>query len=87
VHRLDLVKASGAARQILPTDLPWIPSHEFSGIVEPVTLRQFEKILGEKVDVVFDLIGGDTQRRSFRVLKEGGHLVSATEPVLHCSGS
>jgi hypothetical protein len=33
------------------------------------------------------LIGGDTQRRSFRVLKEGGHLVSATEPVLHCSGS
>jgi NADPH:quinone reductase-like Zn-dependent oxidoreductase len=41
----------------------------------------FEKILGEKVDVVFDLIGGDTQRRSFLVLKEGGHLISATQPV------
>jgi NADPH:quinone reductase-like Zn-dependent oxidoreductase len=35
----------------------------------------------EKVDVVFDLIGGDTQKRSFLVLKEGGHLVSAVQPV------
>ena len=200
VNHLDLVKASGAARQILPIDLPWIPGHEFSGIVEqvgsdvaayvpgdavfgangtgaayaeylavkpaliarkpsnlsfeeaasvPVAAQtawqgifthghlekgqtilihagagavgayavqlashagatviatasgddeayvksigasrvinyreeQFEKMLGEKVDVVFDLIGGDTQRRSFLVLKEGGHLISATQPV------
>jgi NADPH:quinone reductase-like Zn-dependent oxidoreductase len=42
---------------------------------------QFEKVLKEKVDVVFDLIGGETQKRSFLVLKEGGHLVSATQPV------
>jgi NADPH:quinone reductase-like Zn-dependent oxidoreductase len=42
---------------------------------------QFEKVLREKVDVVFDLIGGDTQKRSFLVLKEGGHLVSAIQPV------
>jgi NADPH:quinone reductase-like Zn-dependent oxidoreductase len=42
---------------------------------------QFEKVLQEKVDVVFDLIGGDTQKRSFLVLKEGGHLVAATQPV------
>jgi NADPH:quinone reductase-like Zn-dependent oxidoreductase len=42
---------------------------------------QFDKVLGEKVDVVFDLIGGDTQQRSFLVLKEGGHLVAATQPV------
>ena len=42
---------------------------------------QFEKVLREKVDVVFDLIGGDTQKRSFLVLKEGGHLVAATQPV------
>jgi NADPH:quinone reductase-like Zn-dependent oxidoreductase len=200
VNHLDLVKASGAAKQVLPIDLPWIPGHEFSGIVEQVgsdvaayvpgdavfgangtgaayaeylavkpalTARkpsslsfeeaasvpvaaqtawqgifthghlekgqtilihagagavgayavqlashagatviatasgddeayvksigasrvinyreeQFEKILGEKVDVVFDLIGGDTQRRSFLVLKEGGYLISATQPV------
>jgi NADPH:quinone reductase-like Zn-dependent oxidoreductase len=42
---------------------------------------QFEKVLREKVDVVFSLIRGDTQTRSFLVLKEGGYLVSATEPV------
>src|ERR1700676_1572633 len=199
VNHLDLVEASGTARQILPIDLPWIPGHEFSGIVEqigndvagcasgdavvgvsgmgayadylavkPATVArkpsnlsfeeaasvpvasqtawqaifthghlekgqtilihggagavgayavqlashagatviatasgddeayvkslgasrvidyhegQFEKVLQKKVDVVFDLIGGDTQKRSFLVLKEGGHLVAATPPV------
>ena len=43
--------------------------------------EQFEKVLREKVDVVFDLVGGDTQKRSFLVLKEGGRLVSAVQPV------
>ncbi len=200
VNHLDLVKASGTLRQILPIDLPWIPGHEFSGVVEQIgsdvagyapgdavfaanetggayaeylavkpaaiarkpsnlsfeqaasvpvasqtawqglfthgrlekgqtilihagagavgayavqlashacatviaTARgddeaylksigasrvidyreaQFEKVLREKVDVVFDLIGGDTQKRSFLVLKENGHLVSAVQPV------
>ncbi len=42
---------------------------------------QFEKALEEKVDMVFDLVGGDTQKRSFLVLKEGGRLVSAVQPV------
>ena len=42
---------------------------------------QFEKVLRQKVDVVFDLIGGDIQKRSFLALKEGGHLVSAIQPV------
>jgi NADPH:quinone reductase-like Zn-dependent oxidoreductase len=42
---------------------------------------QFEKVVREKVDVVFHLVSGDTQTRSFLVLKEGGHLVSATQPV------
>jgi NADPH:quinone reductase-like Zn-dependent oxidoreductase len=36
VNHLDLVKASGAARQILAIDLPWIPGHEFSGVVEQI---------------------------------------------------
>src|SRR5215471_2338846 len=200
VNHLDLVEASGTARQILPIDLPWIPGHEFSGVVEqigpdvtacapgdavfgtttgmgayaeyvavkaaaiarkpsnlsfeeaasvPVAAQtawegmfthghlekgqtiliqggagavgayavqlashagatviatasggdeaylksigasrvidyrtaQFEKVLREKVDVVFNLIRGDTQKRSFLVLNEGGYLVSATEPV------
>jgi len=199
VNHVDIVKASGTIRQILPIDLPWIPGHEFSGVVEqiggdvaaysvgdavfgvsgmgayaeylavksatvarkpsnlsfeeaasvPVAAQtawqgifthshlekgqtilihggagavgayavqlashaganviatasgddeaylksigashvidyrkaKFEKVLREKVDVVFDLVGGDTQQRSFLVLKEGGHLVSATQPV------
>jgi NADPH:quinone reductase-like Zn-dependent oxidoreductase len=200
VNHLDLVEASGTLKQILPIDLPWIPGHEFSGIVEqigndvtewargdavfgtttgmgayaedvavkaaaiarkpsnlsfeeaasvPVAAQtawegifthghlergqtilihggagavgayavqlashagatviatasghdeaylksigasrvidyrdeQFEKVLREKVDVVFNLIRGDTQERSFLVLKEGGYLVSATQPV------
>jgi NADPH:quinone reductase-like Zn-dependent oxidoreductase len=199
VNHVDLVKASGTVRQIFPIDLPWIPGHECSGVVEqigsdvaacapgdavfgtcemgayaeylavkPATIvrkpsslsfeeaasvpvasqtawhglfthghlekgqtilihggagavgayavqlashagatviatasgddeaylnsigasrvidyrkAQFEKVLREKVDVVFDLIGGDTQQRSFLVLKEGGYLVAATQPV------
>src|SRR6202049_615662 len=199
VNHLDLVKASGTVRQILPINLPWIPGHEFSGFVErigsdlttyaqgdavfgtcemgayaeylavkPATFvrkpsnlsfeeaasvpvaaetawqgifthghlekgqtilihggagavgayavqlashagatviatasgddeaylnsigasrvidyreAQFEKVLREKVDVVFNLIRGDTQNRSFLVLKEGGHLVDAIQPV------
>src|SRR5215470_16970749 len=36
VNHVDLVKASGTLRQILPIDLPWIPGHEFSGIVEQI---------------------------------------------------
>ena len=200
VNHLDLVEASGKARQILPIELPWIPGHELSGVVEQIgsdvaayahgdavfgttsgmgayaeyvavkatavtkkpsnlsfeeaasvpvasqtawqgifthaqlkkgqtilihagagavgayavqmashagakviaTARgddaaylnslgawqvidyraaRFENVLQEKVDVVFDLIGGDTQKRSFLVLKEGGYLVSAFQPV------
>jgi NADPH:quinone reductase-like Zn-dependent oxidoreductase len=199
VNHVDLVKASGTIRQVFPIGLPWIPGHEFSGIVEnvgsevaacapgdavfgtvdrgayaeylsvnPATIAgkprnlsfeeaasvpvaaqtawqgifthghlesgqtilihagagavgayavqlaahagatviatargddeayltsigasrvidyrkaRFETVLGEKVDLVFDLIGGDTQKRSFLVLKEGGHLVSAVQPV------
>jgi NADPH:quinone reductase-like Zn-dependent oxidoreductase len=42
---------------------------------------QFEKVLREKVDVVFDVVGGDTQTRSFLVLRVGGHLVSAVQPI------
>src|SRR5579862_1558143 len=36
VNHLDLVKASGTIRQMLPIDLPWIPGHEFSGVIEQI---------------------------------------------------
>src|SRR5205085_10371104 len=38
VNHVDLVKASGVARQVLPIDLPWIPGHEFSGVVDQIAL-------------------------------------------------
>src|SRR5258707_1523549 len=36
INHLDLVEASGSLKQILPIDLPWIPGHEFSGVVEQI---------------------------------------------------
>lgn len=42
--------------------------------------QRFEDAVGE-VDMVFDLVGGETQDRSWKVLKRGGVLVSTlTEP-------
>jgi NADPH:quinone reductase-like Zn-dependent oxidoreductase len=41
---------------------------------------KFEDVVRD-VDVVFDLMGGETQRRSFSVLKAGGFLVSASSPI------
>jgi NADPH:quinone reductase-like Zn-dependent oxidoreductase len=39
----------------------------------------FESV-AKDVDLVFDLVGGETQRLSFAVLKPGGRLVSAVQP-------
>jgi NADPH:quinone reductase-like Zn-dependent oxidoreductase len=44
-------------------------------------IEKFEDAIDGKVDVVFDLIGGDTQQRSYRVLKSGGYLIAASQPV------
>lgn len=40
---------------------------------------RFEDVVGE-VDVVLDAIGGETQKRSWKVLKKGGILVSIVDP-------
>lgn len=37
-----------------------------------------DKITG--VDLVFDLIGGDTQKRSLKVIKKGGRLITVVQP-------
>ena len=42
--------------------------------------KRFEQVVAE-VDVVYDTIGGQTQRRSFEVLKPGGFLVSIVGPA------
>ena len=36
VNHVDRVTASGMAREIFPIDLPWIPGHEFAGVVERI---------------------------------------------------
>lgn len=41
--------------------------------------QRFEEI-AKNVDVVFDMIGGDTLERSYGVLKDGGYLVSIVAP-------
>lgn len=41
--------------------------------------EKFEDVVKD-VDVVFDNVGGDTQERSFQVLKKGGFLVSTVAP-------
>jgi NADPH:quinone reductase-like Zn-dependent oxidoreductase len=48
-------------------------------VVDYHTERFEESVTG--VDVVLDTVGGDTQQRSFRVLKPGGVLVSSVSPV------
>ncbi len=43
--------------------------------------QRFEDVI-QSVDLVFDLVGGETQERSWQVLKNGGSLVSTlTEPA------
>jgi NADPH:quinone reductase-like Zn-dependent oxidoreductase len=49
VNHLDLVKASGTVRQILPIELPWIPGHEFSGVVEQIGSDVAAYALGDAV--------------------------------------
>jgi NADPH:quinone reductase-like Zn-dependent oxidoreductase len=51
------------------------------GVDEPIdyTKTRFEDVVHD-VDVVLDTIGGDTQQRSFGVLRKGGILVSTVSP-------
>lgn len=57
------------------------------GIDEVVnyTTKAFEEGVRD-VDVVFDTIGGDVQRRSWKTLKRGGVLVSITDPISRIKG-
>jgi NADPH:quinone reductase-like Zn-dependent oxidoreductase len=51
------------------------------GVDEPIdyTQQKFEDVV-RKIDIVLDTIGGDTQERSWSVLKKGGTLASLVEP-------
>ena len=51
------------------------------GVDQPIDYEetQFEDLVRD-VDVVFDTLGGDIQKRSWKVLKKGGFLVSIAAP-------
>jgi NADPH:quinone reductase-like Zn-dependent oxidoreductase len=51
------------------------------GVDQPIdyTTQRFEQV-AKNVDLVLDTIGGETQERSWRVIKKGGLLVSTTQP-------
>ena len=44
------------------------------------TSTQFESVLSD-IDLVFDTVGGETQDRSYRVLRRGGRLISIAAPL------
>jgi NADPH:quinone reductase-like Zn-dependent oxidoreductase len=58
VNHLDLLKASGNAKEFFPITLPWIPGHEFSGVVE----RIGSDVVGFAVG---DPVFGDSQGGAF----------------------
>jgi NADPH:quinone reductase-like Zn-dependent oxidoreductase len=62
-----------------PGDVEFVRSLGAERIVD-YTAERFEESV-TRVDVVLDTVGGDTQQRSFRVLKPGGILVSVVSPV------
>ena len=51
------------------------------GVEQPIdyTTQRFEQV-AENIDVVLDTIGGETQERSWKVLKQGGLLASIVQP-------
>lgn len=49
VNHLDMKKASGAAKETMPIDLPWIPGHDFAGVVEKVGEGVSTFNIGDKV--------------------------------------
>src|SRR5258706_1051754 len=55
VNHLDLVEASGKVRQMLPIDLPWIPGHEFSGVVEQIGSDVAGYVPGDAVFGISDM--------------------------------
>jgi NADPH:quinone reductase-like Zn-dependent oxidoreductase len=68
---------------------PSIPGHELSGVVTALGYGTTGLSVGQrdaledfgKVDLVFDLIGSDIGKRSARLVRAGGTLVSIVGPI------
>ncbi len=76
---VQLAKLHGA--KVIGTasrNIDFLPELNVDQAIDYSTTR-FEEVV-DKVDVVLDTIGGDTQERSWGVLKPGGMLVSTVQP-------
>ncbi len=61
-------------------DAPYVQSLGATGVIDYKQAR-FEAVV-PKVDIVLDLVGGETRERSFKIIKPGGILVSTvSEPL------
>ena len=75
-HAVQLAKAAGATVIATASERNQEYLKELGAdVTVDYRSQQFEDF-ADNVDVVLDTVGGETQRRSFAVLKEGGRLVS-----------
>jgi NADPH:quinone reductase-like Zn-dependent oxidoreductase len=59
-------------------DIPFVRDLGAQTVIDYRTERFEDQI--RDADAVIDLVGGDTQRRSFQILRRGGALISAVSP-------
>ena len=76
-YAVQLARAAGlhVTATAFAREIAYVRSIGADNVIDAGSER-FEDKVGN-VDAVIDLIGGETQERSFAVLKTGGHLVSA----------
>jgi len=76
---IQLAKSLGGyvATTVSASDKPFVQKLGADTIIDYKT-QTFENLL-QNYDAVFDTVGGDTYRRSFKVLKKGGIIVSMLE--------
>jgi NADPH:quinone reductase-like Zn-dependent oxidoreductase len=67
-------------------DIPFVRSLGANTVIDYRTQRFEEEV--RNADAVIDLVGGETQKRSFQVLRRGGKLISAVSgPDQHLAQS
>lgn len=81
VGHIAVQLAKGRGARVIGTASINLPFLEELGVDVPVdyTKTAFEDV-AKDVDVVLDLLGGETQQRSWQVLKPGGILLSTVQP-------
>jgi len=65
-------------------DAPYVQSLGATAVIDYKQTR-FEAVV-PKVDIVLDMVGGETRERSFKIIKMGGILVSVVSEPLPASG-